>query len=108
MLPCPKGAIQGDAREIKQQLERSYSQTASVMLESLSDLETLLPTTDFQSEVDKVMQVLMCTNKGVFLTSLAPNPDGKPESRKVKQVSMKGQKGKGKGKKGAERGNRQW
>ena len=29
----------------------------------------------------------MCTNKGVFLTSLAPSPDGKPESRKIKQVS---------------------
>lgn len=28
----------------------------------------------------------MCTNKGVFLTSLGPNPDGKPESRKIKQV----------------------
>ena len=87
VLECPKGAIQGDAREIKHQLERSYSQTASVMLESFSELESLLPNTDFQSEVEKVMQVLMCTNKGVFLTSLAPNPDGKPESRKIKQVS---------------------
>ena len=87
VLQCPKGAIQGDAREIKHQLERSYSQTASVMLESFSELESLLPNTDFKSEVDKVMQLLMCTNKGVFLTSLAPNPDGKPESRKIKQVS---------------------
>ena len=56
------------------------------MLESFSDLESL-PNTSFLSEVDKVMQLLMCTNKGVFLTSLAPNPDGKPESRKIKQVS---------------------
>lgn len=28
----------------------------------------------------------MCTNKGVFITSLAPNADGLPESRKIKNV----------------------
>ena len=39
VLSCPKGAIQGDAREIKLQLERSFSQTASIMHESLSDLD---------------------------------------------------------------------
>ena len=54
------------------------------MLESSSDLDQV-PQTDFAAK--KVTQALMCTNKGVFLTSLAPNPDGKPESRKIKQVS---------------------
>lgn len=29
----------------------------------------------------------MCTDKGVYLSSLAPNPDGNTASRKLKQVS---------------------
>ena len=41
VLRCPKGDIQGDAREIKSQLERSYSQVGSVMLETQTDLDAL-------------------------------------------------------------------
>lgn len=83
VLQCPVGDIQGDEQEITNQLERTY--TASIIELSLDNTRQRLPT--FDSQINKVIQVLACTNKGVFLTSLAPSPDGNPASQKIKQVS---------------------
>lgn len=36
----------------------------------------------------KITQILTCTNMGVYLTSLVPNPDLSADTRKFKQVSL--------------------
>ena len=97
VLPCPTGAIQGDAREIARDLQSSFD--ASILESSNDSLMKEPPS--FANQIENVTQLvsmlyihakyvllqLTCTNKGVFLTSLAPNPDGNPASRKIKQVS---------------------